>query len=65
MRNRVDRRYAVLLGIVLSLWAVTNDLALIPPDLGGRAADPPAPEVREAPVVTTAGSPGPSAPGLG
>ena len=28
MRDRIDRRYAVLLGVVLAAWAVTNDLLL-------------------------------------
>jgi hypothetical protein len=28
MRERVDRRYALLLGIVLALWAVANDLLI-------------------------------------
>jgi hypothetical protein len=28
MRDRVDRRHALLLGTVLTLWALTNDLAL-------------------------------------
>jgi len=45
--RRLDRRYAVVLGVILSLWAVTNDLALFPPDFGD---DTPAPEVREAPT---------------
>ena len=30
MRERIDRRYALLLGIVLALWAVANDLLLFP-----------------------------------
>jgi hypothetical protein len=28
MRERLDRRYALLLGVVLALWAVANDLLL-------------------------------------
>ena len=39
MRDRADRRYALLLGIVLALWAMANDLVLSPPDLKD---DPPA-----------------------
>ncbi len=50
MSRRLDRRYAAVLGVILSLWAVTNDLALFPPDFGEDATTPgPAPEVREAP----------------
>ena len=37
MSRRLDRRYALLLGVVLSLWAVTNDLAVFPPDFGDDA----------------------------
>ncbi len=55
MRSRIDRRYALLLGVVLSLWALTNDLALFPPDFGGDPPTTPSPEVREAPSGTTAG----------
>ena len=50
MSRRLDRRYALLLGVVLSLWAVTNDLAVFPPDFTDDATASPAPEVREAPV---------------
>ena len=28
MRERINRRYALLLGVVLTAWAVTNDLLL-------------------------------------
>jgi hypothetical protein len=28
VRERVDRRHALLLGVVLALWAVANDLLL-------------------------------------
>ena len=51
MSRRLDRRYALLLGVVLSLWAVTNDLAVFPPDFGDDAPAAPAPEVREAPAA--------------
>ncbi len=51
MSRRLDRRYAAVLGVVLSLWAVTNDLALFPPDFGDDAPATPAPEVREAPAA--------------
>ncbi len=51
MSRRLDRRYALLLGVVLSLWAVTNDLAVFPPDFGDDATTSPAPEVREAPAT--------------
>jgi hypothetical protein len=30
MRERIDRRHALLMGIVLTLWAVANDLLLFP-----------------------------------
>ena len=50
MSRRLDRRYALLLGVVLSLWAVTNDLIVSPPDFGDDAPTAPAPEVREAPA---------------
>ena len=50
MSRRLDRRYAAVLGVVLSLWAVTNDLALFPPDFGDDTPATPAPEVREAPA---------------
>ncbi len=33
MRDRADRRYALLLGVVLALWAMANDLVLSPPAL--------------------------------
>lgn len=52
MSRRLDRRYAVLLGVGLSLWAVTNDLAVFPPDFGDDTPVAPAPEVREAPTAT-------------
>jgi hypothetical protein len=32
MRERADRRFAVLLGIVLALMAFTNDVLLTPPE---------------------------------
>jgi len=28
VRERVDRRHALLLGVVLALWAVSNDLLI-------------------------------------
>ena len=62
MSRRLDRRYALLLGVVLSLWAVTNDLAVFPPDFTDDATASPAPEVREAPVRPV-GRPASSAPG--
>jgi hypothetical protein len=43
MRDRVDRRYALLLGVLLTCWALANDLVLSPPDL---SSDP-------APTTTT------------
>lgn len=35
MRDRVDRRYALLVGLLLTAWAMVNDFALSPPHLGG------------------------------
>jgi hypothetical protein len=29
VRDRIDRRYAVVLGVILAAWAVTNDLLLL------------------------------------
>lgn len=60
VRDRVDRRYALLLGLVLSLWAVTDDLALFPPDLS--ADRTPAAQVRGAPGPAGTGIPGPVRP---
>jgi hypothetical protein len=34
VRERVDRRHALLLGLVLAAWAATNDLLLFPLHLG-------------------------------
>jgi hypothetical protein len=46
VRDRIDRRYALLLGIVLTCWALTNDLLLSPPDL----SDDPVPTATTQPV---------------
>jgi hypothetical protein len=48
MRDRADRRYALLLGVVLALWAMANDLVLSPPDL--HEDTPAAVSVEEAPT---------------
>lgn len=58
MRRRVDRRHALLLGLLLTVWAVGNDLALALGD-GGDAPDAPSAEVSPAP------GPGPGGPSPG
>lgn len=42
MRDRVDRRFALLVGVLLTIASVSLDLALSPPDLGRSSAAPPA-----------------------
>jgi len=63
MRDRIDRRYALLLGIVLTFWALANDLVLSPPDL----TDDPAPAATSQPVSPDrpAPRPGPGPGGAG
>ena len=35
MRDRIDRRYALLLGVILAAWAVADDLLLFGVKLTG------------------------------
>ena len=57
MRDRVDRRYALLVGVLLTGWALANDLLLSPPDL---SADPePAATIQPVSPDPPAARPGP------
>ncbi len=55
MRDRVDRRFALLVGLLLAIASVALDLALAPPDLTSGPSKPPA----DAIVTTTTTAEGP------